>query len=308
MAKTGRAYKEITFQQLRSFCETARLGSFTAAAEFLDVAHPTVWKQVHALERELGMQLFEPYGRGCRLTGAGRLLAELAQPAVASIGTLKRVFHERLQVTATRLTVASSPRILVEDLPQSVVAFEKLQPRVQLSLAEVTSDEISIAVETGKADLGLTARPTDQDNPRLEYAPAYRLDIFLVTRADHPLASKRTVVPEDLLKYPVVNAPDSFQNPSINLALSDLGLFRTQPRRVETHYAAAMRRYVELGFGIGLSGRLPKGAPQAGFHERNMSRFFGSVMVRFVWRRGVLQAPAAREFIETVQQTLGSAK
>ncbi|MEO2017147.1 MAG: LysR family transcriptional regulator [Fuerstiella sp.] len=40
MATTGRAYKEITFQQLRSFCETARLGSFAAAAKFLDVAYP----------------------------------------------------------------------------------------------------------------------------------------------------------------------------------------------------------------------------------------------------------------------------
>ena len=104
MARTGRAYKEITFQQLRSFCETARLWSFTAASQFLDVAHPTVWKQVHALERELGAKLLEPFGRGCRLTSAGELLAELAQPAVASIGSLKRTFQEQLEVAETRLT------------------------------------------------------------------------------------------------------------------------------------------------------------------------------------------------------------
>jgi DNA-binding transcriptional LysR family regulator len=306
MATTSRAYKEITFQQLRSFCETARLGSFTAAAEFLDVAHPTVWKQVHALERELGTQLFEPHGRGCRLTSAGRLLAEMAQPAVASIGTLKRQFQERIEVIPTRLTVASSPRILVEDLPQSILAFEKRQPRVQLSLAEVTIDEINILVETGQADLGLTAQLSDRDNPRLQYAPAYRLDVFLITRSDHPLASKRTIRPEDLLKYPVVNTPHSFQSPAINLALAELGLFRTQPRRVEAHYAAAIRRYVELGFGIGLTGRLPKGTPRAGFHERNMSRYFGSVMIRFVSRKGIQHSPAVVDFIETVRQTLGT--
>src|SRR5947209_1448390 len=57
----SRAYKEITLQQLRSFCETARLGSFTAAAASLRLAHPTVWKQVHILEREFGTQLVEPY-------------------------------------------------------------------------------------------------------------------------------------------------------------------------------------------------------------------------------------------------------
>src|SRR6516164_5743613 len=94
--RNSRAYKEITLQQLRSFCETARLGGFTAAAAALDLSHPTVWKQVHALEREFGVQLVEPYGRGCRLTEAGRLLAELSRPAVATITDLKRHFQEAL--------------------------------------------------------------------------------------------------------------------------------------------------------------------------------------------------------------------
>ncbi len=58
-----RAYKDITLQQLRSFCETVRVGSLTAAADALGLARPTVWKQVHALERQLGMLLLEPHAR-----------------------------------------------------------------------------------------------------------------------------------------------------------------------------------------------------------------------------------------------------
>ena len=61
---SGRAYKEITLLQLRSFCETVRLGSLTAAADSLGLARPTVWKQVHALEHHLGMQLVEPIRAG----------------------------------------------------------------------------------------------------------------------------------------------------------------------------------------------------------------------------------------------------
>ncbi|WP_197442513.1 LysR family transcriptional regulator [Lignipirellula cremea] len=308
MAKTGRAYKEITFQQLRSFCETARLGSFTAAAEFLDVSHPTVWKQVHALERELGTQLLEPHGRGSRLTAAGQVLLEMAQPAVTSIGTLTRRFHERLSISVTRLKVVSTPRIIVEDLPECVLQYEKRNPRVQFSLAEETNQEITSAIETGRADLGLTASPGDQDNPRIEYGPGYQLNIYLITRDDHPLAKKRSVRPEDLVDYPIVNTPDSFPNPAVNLQLADLGLFRTQPRRVEAHYAAAIRRYVGLGFGFGLLGRLPNAIPEPGFHERDMSRYFRGSPIRFLWRRGIVLAPAAREFMETVQQMLGASQ
>jgi molybdate transport repressor ModE-like protein len=74
------AYKEIQLQQLRSFCETARLGSLTAAANSLGLSQPTVWEQVHALERDLGVPLMERHSRGCRLTENGRRVAVLAAP------------------------------------------------------------------------------------------------------------------------------------------------------------------------------------------------------------------------------------
>ena len=52
-------YKEVRLQQLRSFCETARLGSLAAAAQALGLAEPTVWEQVHALERQFAAKLVE---------------------------------------------------------------------------------------------------------------------------------------------------------------------------------------------------------------------------------------------------------
>lgn len=57
-----RKYKELTSQQLRSFFESARLGSFSEAARHLGLAHPTVWEQVRALEGHLGKELFESRG------------------------------------------------------------------------------------------------------------------------------------------------------------------------------------------------------------------------------------------------------
>lgn len=303
----GRAYKEITFQQLRSFCETARLGSLTAAAKSLDLAHPTVWKQVHALERELGTTLVEPHGRGCRLTEAGRVLAELAEPAVLSIASLKRNFLERLDQTDTRLVVASSPRVLVDDLPECVVEFERRHPQVRLTLKEIHIQGITESVESGEADVGLTTEPSI-DHPRLEFEPGYQLEVHLITRDDHPLARKRTVRPEDLLPYPLVNAPAAFPNPVINERLAQLGLFRSEPRRVEAYYAAAIRRYVQMGFGIGLMGGLPGRLPQPGFHERSMARYFGGSVVSLVWRKGAPRPASAAAFAETIKNVLGRAK
>jgi DNA-binding transcriptional LysR family regulator len=129
-----------------------------------------------------------------------------------------------------------------------------------------------------------------------------------VARADHPLASKRRFRPEDLLRYPIVNAPDSYLTASISHALTELGVFRTQPRRVEARHAAAIRHYAGMGFGIGLLGRLPNSVPQPGFHERNLSQYFGSITVRFVWRRSIAQPPTAIEFMDTVRTMLGESQ
>src|SRR5437667_9746155 len=88
------AYKEIQLRQLRGFCETARLGSLSAAAESLELTQPTVWEQVRALEREFATKLVEPHGRGCHLTEDGRILTQLIAPLVAGIDSLKRNFTQ----------------------------------------------------------------------------------------------------------------------------------------------------------------------------------------------------------------------
>ncbi len=52
-------FKEMSLQQLRSFCEASRLGSLAAAADSLSLSQPTVWEQVHSLERVLGTRLLD---------------------------------------------------------------------------------------------------------------------------------------------------------------------------------------------------------------------------------------------------------
>lgn len=302
----GRAYKEVTLQQLRSFCETARLGSFTAAASSLGLAHPTVWKQVHALEREFAVRLVEPYGRGCRLTEAGRLLAELAGAAVARISGLKRTFRESLGQVETHLVVAATPRILVEDLSACVVEFERRWPQVRLAFKEVRDDEVALQVESGEADLGLAPyRGPHADGAWLIFEPCYELDIVLVTPKDHPLARRRHVRPEDLRAYPLVNSLNAqFHDTLAKAVLERLRASGARPQRIEAYFAVTIRRYVELGFGIGLLPCSPGRQPDPRFHERSLSRYLGRCAFYLVWRKGEFQSQAARAFAETVKAVM----
>src|SRR5437773_3542943 len=75
----------MTLRQLRIFAAVARLGSFSRAAEELQISQPSVSIQVADLERVLGVDLFTQEGRRAHLTGAGRVLDEYARRILALV-------------------------------------------------------------------------------------------------------------------------------------------------------------------------------------------------------------------------------
>ena len=85
----------MNLQQIEYFLASARDGSFSAAAESLHLAQPSVSEQVRRLEAELGVALFQRVGRGLVLTEAGKTLRPRAE-AVDRKSTRLNSSHERL--------------------------------------------------------------------------------------------------------------------------------------------------------------------------------------------------------------------
>ena len=87
------AYKGDRLKPLRAFCQTARLGSVSRAAEALYLSQPAVTLQLQALERELGVRLLERSGRRVTLTRASILSARTI--LITLIGSEKRELLEQ---------------------------------------------------------------------------------------------------------------------------------------------------------------------------------------------------------------------
>jgi DNA-binding transcriptional LysR family regulator len=303
----NRSYKELTLQQLRCLCETARLGSFTAAATALEVSHPTVLQQVRALEREFGAKLVEPHERGCVLTAAGRLLIELAGPPVEAIATLREQFRAGLGGAGCDLTIATTPRVLLEDLAQCMAAYCARWPGTQLTFIELDDGEVAGVVESRRADFGLTPSPlTDDHRLTLTAEPVYRLEVRLVARSDHPLARRRAIHPRDLKPYPFVNGPGDFSSSTVRAILDRHGAYEGKPHAVRASFAASIRRFVSMGMGIGLLPSVPSTPPHPGFFERSMSRHFGHIPINLLRRRGAFLPPAGEAFLREVRDRFGT--
>jgi DNA-binding transcriptional LysR family regulator len=302
-------HKELTWQQLRSFCEAARLGSLSAAAAALELAQPTVWAQVRTLERNFNCQLLKADQRGCRLTPEGQILIELAAPAVLGIQRLQEEFLNRLEKQTPRLRIATPPRTMHDEMPACVRAFENQHPDIQLSLLELANARILPAVVSGEVDLGFTTWvPDDEMALWVEKTACYQLPTLLVVPFDHPLATKRRVVPADLKKYPFVNSPHNVSgDPVAHAALLSLGCYDHPQRRMEAFYVSSIRRYVELDFGLGLVAAFPEPPKRAFCREIDMSRHFGKTTVFAITRLDTTPTPMQAEFVATVIRTMGMA-
>jgi len=293
------AYKDITLRQLRSFCETARLGSLTGAARELRLAHPTVWKQVHALEEHFGVRLVEPHVRGCRLTDEGRVLAELASPLVTDIDRLRAQFGTERTRLGSKLGVASSSRILIEALPEVVGDFTRSRPEVQVALRQMEDPRVADAVESGEADLGLTASNlAAETRPMLACGLCCHVEVNLIAPPGHPVTKLRGVRPTDVGRWPLVNSRDSFRDPAINAQLDRYDVFRGRPRRVEAFAGDTVKEYVRRGYGVGLIAlwRSPKGLP--GLWQRPMGRWFGRASVYVITKKRPKREGLVRAFME----------
>jgi DNA-binding transcriptional LysR family regulator len=85
-----------------------------------------------------------------------------------------------------------------------------------------------------------------------------------------------------------------------------VGVFGAPSRRIEATNTMAIRRYVEMGLGIGLIvGVAARARSSPGLHERSMSDHFGRVAINLVWRKGASAQGAVRTFANTIQTVLG---
>ncbi len=190
----------MTLQQLRYFLTAADKGSFSAAAESLLMAQPSLSDQIRRLEAELGVSLFTRAGRRLVLTEAGRMLrphaertlaaAEEAAESVKEVRTLKGG-------TVSFGTFGSAHHYLLGGLVQD---FRRRYPDVRVRVVGQNSAEVADAVREGELEAGLIALPVDDGG--LEVRPSIREENHYVSASPQRLAKPKTI--EELAEAPLI--------------------------------------------------------------------------------------------------------
>lgn len=183
---------------LKSFCEVADSGSFSRASERLNITQPALSRQIVALEKEVGLPLFNRHSRGVTLTEAGRRLYRYADNVLKLVGEAEKSLKEMCSLETGTLSVGASTTIGNYLLPYWLSQFMKSYPGIDVSLQVGCTDEIMDKLSQGLFDLAFVGGSPDM--PGICIDPILEDEILLVASVNHPLSASLSISPADLSK------------------------------------------------------------------------------------------------------------
>jgi DNA-binding transcriptional LysR family regulator len=183
-------------RRLRYFVAVAEELHFGNAARRLNVSQPPLSQQIHKLEQELGVSLFDRNRRRVRLTYAGSLFLDKArivlQDADDAVSVARRAHGGELG----HLVIGHAPPADLNILPSAVSAFRAQYPLVTLALKNMGGPDIIRALLDRRIRIALVRLPID--HPLLAVIPILKERLVVVLPKSHKLARSKTIKMIDL--------------------------------------------------------------------------------------------------------------
>jgi DNA-binding transcriptional LysR family regulator len=298
----------MTLQQLEYFLAALRSGSFSAAAEQLLLAQPSISEQIRRLEAELGVALFVRAGRGVVPTDAGRALEPHAESVLAAVEAAREAVVDQRELRGGVAAFGTFGTARFYPGTAIVAEFRRRHPRVKVRFVGQNSSEVAEAIRGGELEAGLVALPIDDEG--LDVRPIVRDELLFVTADPDLLGEPMTI--DVLAGLPLVLYDASFggQDPQ-RRQLAELAqrIGTTIDPEIDVEDVEAAIDLAAQGLGhtvvsrgvlLSLGRRLPRRLGWCPFDEPIFDTF------AFVSRRGARLSPAANEFIRIAEARLQS--
>jgi len=295
-------YKNNRLKQMRAFCEVVRTGSITLAAQKMFLSQPSVTLQIQAMERELGVTVFERRGPVLKLTPDGEALYALAKPLVDGIDSLEENFaaqHGKLD--SGELNICAGESTILYILPEAVRRFVSAYPRIQLKIHNETGRDGLKMLRADEVDLVVGSMMDVPDD--ITYQPVVTYDPALIVPLDHPLAGKTKVTLEEISQYGMILPPRHlstwrmvkyvFQQHNLTFSVT-----------LEAGGWEVIKKYVELGMGISIVTDICLTGTEK-LVRIPLNQYFPQRGYGLVLRKGRFLSPQARRFVEILYEVYG---
>ena len=189
-------------RQLRVFVEIVRQGSFTLAAEHLNIAQPAVSITIRKLEDELDLTLLNRNERRITLTSEGESLLRHAERILDHLASAETEMAEFRGLTHGEVRIGIPPMMSSYYFPQIIRDFHGRYPNLKLSVNGEGAARIQRMIAKGDLDMGVIAGQKFMEG--LEYQRFLREEIVACVPLSHPLAARDKISLAEFLLEPLI--------------------------------------------------------------------------------------------------------
>ena len=206
-------------RHLRYFVAVAEEGSLTVAAQKrLHTAQPSLSRQIHDLELELGVQLLIRGPRGIELTAAGRVFLDHARIALLQVEAAGEAARRAAQPARTSFAIGFLTGYEMDWLPAIMEILHTELPSTEVVIHSQDSPDLAAGLIRGKIDLAFL-RPEKQA-PGLKFRPLRKDPLIVLMSRDHALAARNSIHPQDIAGEVFIGV-SATRAPTLRAAIED---------------------------------------------------------------------------------------
>lgn len=293
-------YKKNPTQQLKGFYYTAKLGTASAAAKYLNVVQSAITMQIKSLERDLDTTLFSRQKGKLQITKDGETLLAMVEPILNDLDGIFDLFlNKKREQEVLSLKVAVHHSAINSLLPPVIREFQEEFPKCKISIHNVTASEAQSRLFNEEIDIALYAF-LELGN---EFAThhVFSFDPQLIMHHEHPLANKEKVDLDDIKKYPLIRI-DATQ---ITLPLFEATV---KQHKIDSNITFEngnwhmLKALVKENLGLAVVTDLVLDRDNSLIVKKSLSHIFPHMEYRIVTRRGIFLTKTMHRFIELCKQ------
>lgn len=237
--------RELSLDQLRTLVSIVDLGTFSAAANALHLAQPTISLHVSELEARIGAPLLMRGSRRAQPTALGTILIERARRLLRDVDDLLDVAQKHVEGKVGRVRLGTSTGVVVHLLPRVLKKLESAFPGIDVEVNILGSVETMDRLQQGTLDIGLVSTPIQKTKEiRITHWRSDKMMAYLPASWDCPA----TIRPAWLADKPMIFNDATTQ--MYRLTMEWFAAAGENPRaRIELNYTEAMKSLVSAGYG-----------------------------------------------------------
>lgn len=285
---------------MRALVALAKTGSFTLAAQHLNLTQSALSGQIKELEQLLGVRVVERTTRKAQLSELGRELTPLFEKMLQDLDRAMTDIASRKALKQGVVRVAAPQMLSCTLLPEAIAAYRALYPDIQVRLADSPVEQVSARVFSGEVDIGIGP---DRDTPAdIEADPLFEMPFVVVFPEGHPLQQRAAVTWADVDQFPFIALQGQFTERLLRDMHTSFRELSLRPYNEVTFMTTALAM---VHANLGITVCLPYAEQMVQLYGLQMRQLQSPELTRrfFIYTRNARAlSPAAESFVAFLKQ------